>query len=54
MIVRQTLNFGAHLVAGIAVGALAVTAYRAIKRRKDDKWRGKAELEPGDETVDSV
>lgn len=54
MIVRQTLNFAAHLIAGIAVGALAVTAYRALKRRQKDKWRGTAPSEQGDETVESV
>ena len=54
MIVRQALNFTAHLVAGIAFGALAVTAYRAMKRRKDDEWRGTAPSEQGDETVESV
>jgi hypothetical protein len=54
MIVRQTLNFAAHLAAGIAVGALEVTAYRAMKRRKDDEWRGGAPLEQEDETVASV
>ncbi len=54
MIVRQTLNFAAHLVAGIAVGALAVTAYRALKRRQDEEWRSAAPLEQADETVESV
>lgn len=38
MIIRQALNFTAHLVAGVAVGALAVTAYKALKRRDDDGW----------------
>ena len=54
MIIRQALNFSAHLVAGIAVGALAVAAYRALKRRQDDEWRGAAPLEQGDDTVESV
>lgn len=38
MIIRQALNFTAHLVAGVAVGALAVTAYKALKRRDRDEW----------------
>ena len=54
MIVRQTLNFATHLVAGIAVGALAVSAYRALKRRQDDEWRGKAPSDQRYETVESV
>ena len=54
MIVRQALNFTAHLVAGIAVGALAMTTYRALKRRQEDQWRGATPLEQEDETVESV
>ena len=38
MIIRHALNFTAHLVAGVAVGALAVTALRKIKRRDEEQW----------------
>lgn len=33
MIIRQTLNFTAHLLAGVAVGALAVLAWQAMNRQ---------------------
>jgi len=54
MIFRQALNFTAHLVAGIAVGALAVTAYRALKQRQDEERRRTAQRDRGDETVESI
>lgn len=54
MIIRQALNFTAHLVAGTAVGALAVTAYSALKRRQDDEWRDTAQLDQGTDTHDPI
>jgi predicted phosphoribosyltransferase len=36
MIVRQSLNFLVHLAAGIAVGALAVAALAACRRREPE------------------
>jgi hypothetical protein len=33
MIIRQTMNFAAHLLAGAAMGALAVLAARGLCRR---------------------
>jgi len=43
MIIRQTLNFTAHLLAGAAVGALAVLAWQAMNRNSEtamesDHW----------------
>jgi hypothetical protein len=52
MIVRHALNFAAHLVAGMAFGALAVTTYRALKRRQKDDRSAAAQLDAGDETVE--
>lgn len=53
MIIRQALNFTAHLVAGIAVGALAVTTYKALKRRDRDDWTASAGPDDGNEAVES-
>ncbi len=36
MLIRLTLTFTAHLVAGIAFGALAATAASAIRRGEHD------------------
>lgn len=38
MIIRQTLNFAAHLAAGVAFGALAVVALAACTRRREKAW----------------
>jgi len=40
MIIRQTLNFAAHLAAGIAFGALAVAAYQALNRPDENGCPG--------------
>ena len=53
MIIRHALNFTVHLVAGIVVGALAVTACNTIKRRKADDWRAPARPAARDDTVDA-
>ena len=53
MIIRHTLNFTAHLVAGVAVGALAVTAYKALKRRDADDWQVPVRPGRGDDTVEA-
>lgn len=38
MIIRQTLNFTAHLVAGVAFGALAVVALGACAKKREKAW----------------
>ncbi len=38
MLIRQSLNFAAHFAAGIAIGALAVAAWKG--------WRGEAQPVP--------
>jgi hypothetical protein len=37
MIIRQTLNFGANLVAGAILGALAVVAMRCYRHASRDR-----------------
>jgi hypothetical protein len=54
MIIRHALNFTVHLAAGIAVGALAVTAGKLLKRRAAEDWRPPARPAPRDDTVDAV
>ncbi len=53
MIIRQALNFTVHMAAGMAFGALAVAACRAMKRRQDDHWSASAPPESDEETVEA-
>lgn len=51
MIIRQTLNFAAHLAAGVAFGALAVVAATACAKarsRRDtrDEFESRDTMEP--------
>jgi len=39
MIIRQTLNFAAHLAAGMAFGALAVAALSACAKARNNASR---------------
>jgi hypothetical protein len=52
MIIRQALNFTAHLVAGIAVGALAVVAIRTINRRDKNEDRRPEEFDEKEGTIE--
>lgn len=47
MIIRQTLNFAAHLAAGVAFGALAVVAVTACAKARARRDR-QDEFEPLD------
>ena len=51
MLMRQALNFAAHLAAGIAVGALAVVAYQAVKRRDEAADATAARPDPSEDTA---
>jgi len=53
MIIRQALNFTAHLVAGVAVGVFAVAACKALKQRQRDDWTRSAEPDDGKQPVES-
>ncbi len=46
MIIRQTLNFAAHLAAGVAFGALAVVAAGACAKAVRSKSRTRDDVEP--------
>lgn len=52
MIIRQALNFTAHLAAGVAVGALAVTALRALRRRQHEHWTDRVEPEDANDAIE--
>ncbi len=38
MIIRQSLNFAAHLAAGAAVGALLVVLARQCRQRRESRY----------------
>jgi hypothetical protein len=54
MIIRHALNFTVHLTAGIAVGALAVTGGKLLKRRAAEDWHPPARPPARDDIVDAV
>jgi hypothetical protein len=46
MLIRQTLNFGAHLVTGAILGALAVVAMRGYRHASHDRLEPRYPSEP--------
>lgn len=46
MILRQTLNFAVHAAAGIAFGALAVIAAKALMDRREEPYESLDEPMP--------
>ncbi len=52
MIIRHALNFTAHLVAGMAMGALAVTAVKALRQRDREEWTAAVGPDEGTEPIE--